>query len=342
MTREPASAARSPGIAGLGRELAEDLVFHGFQARFLEDRVRELSTAGEVDPSWSSFTVDVRPLVMSRAMRSTADGSGDLCYPGGHAPGPSLAFGATPLEFLRQLASRGTSPGGAREGGLSWTDTRRGLIGWGGRSGRMTQVLAGAALAFRRREENRAALAFEGSGALDAGGWHEGMNLAGALRAPLIIVIDAEGSDCVPPMPDTRVVASGYGFAFEKIGQDSFGDLIRTVAAARRRAVDGTGPTLLQLGPRSDSEPWALHDDFLDSAADQWGLAGLELERIERAARAGVDHAVARLDQEPSPDPPDALVRVLTDADPVTPWTRRDPPNPGPPEVPQPGTAHVH
>lgn len=341
MTREPASAPRSPGLAGLGRELAEDLVFHGFQARFLEDRVRRLAIAGDVDPGWSSFTVDVRSMVMSRAMRSTADGSGDLCYPGGHAPGPSLAFGATPLEFLRHVASRSTSPGGAREGGLSWTDTRRGLIGWGGRSGRMTQVLAGAALAFRRREENRAALAFEGGDALDCGGWHEGMNLAGALRAPLVVVVDADGSNPPSPAFDTRAVASGYGFAFDTIGHDPFEDLIRTVAAARRRAVEGGGPTLLQLGPRSDSEPWALHDGFLESVADQWGLAGPELERVERAARAGVDHAVARLGQEPLPDPPDALARVLTDAEPQSPWTRRDPPIPGPAEVPQPGTPHV-
>ena len=111
MTREPASVPGFAGIAGPGRELAEDLVFHAFQARFLEDRVRTLSTAGEVDPCWSSFTVDVRAMVMARAMRSTADGSGDLCYPGGHAPGPALAFGATPLEFLRHMASRSTSPG---------------------------------------------------------------------------------------------------------------------------------------------------------------------------------------------------------------------------------------
>lgn len=342
MTREPASAPRSSGIAGLGRELAEDLVFHGFQARFLESRVRRLSIAEEVDPEWLSFTVDVRSMVMSRAMRSTADGSGDLCYPGRHAPGPSLAFGATPLEFLRHMASRSTSPGGAREGGLSWTDTRRGLIGWGGRSGRMTQVLTGAALAFSRRKENRAALAFEGSDALESGGWHEGMNLAGALRAPLIVVVDAEGPDGASPGGDTRAVAGGYGFGFGTIGQDSFEDLIRTVAAARRRAVEGGGPTLLQLGPRSDSEPWALHDGFLESAADQWGLAGPDLERIERAARAGVDHAVARLAQEPSPDPPDALARVLSDAEPSPPWTRRDPPIPGRPEVHRSGTPHVH
>ena len=98
------------------------------------------------------------------------------------------------------------------------------------------------ALAFRRREENRAALVFEGRDALDSGGWHEGMNLAGAVRAPLIVVVDAEGSDFASPASDTRAVAGGYGFAFDTIGQDPFEDLMRTVAAARPARGRGHGP----------------------------------------------------------------------------------------------------
>ena len=341
MVREPASPSRTSGIAGFGRETAEDLAFHGFQARFLEDRIRALARAGDVGPDYASFTIDVRSTVIARAMYRAADGSGDLCYPGGHAPGPSLAFGATPLEFLRHLAGKGTSAGGAREGGLSWTDTRRGLIGWAGACGVMSQVLAGAALAFRQRKHTRAALAFEGSRALDAGGWHEGMNLAGALRAPLIVVLDVATAGVADCAPSIGAVAEGYGFAYAELGQDPFDALVREVAAARRRAVDGAGPTLLALGPRSDSEPWALHERFLESASAEWGLAGPELAAIERAARAGVDHAVARLGKEPSPDPSDALAPVHTDHEPVPPWTRREPPSPGPVE-PQPGSAHVH
>ncbi len=337
MVREPASPSRTPGIAGFGRETAEDLAFHGFQARFLEDRIRALARAGEVDPDYASLTIDVRSTVIARTMYRAADGSGDLCYPGVHAPGPSLAFGATPLEFLRHLAGKGTSAAGARDGGLSWTDTRRGLIGWAGPCGLMSQVLAGAALAFRQRKHNRAALAFEGSRALDAGGWHEGMNLAGALRAPLIVVLDAPTAGA----SSIRAVAEGYGFAFAELGQDPFDVLVRRVAAARRRAVDGAGPTLLALGLRSDSQSWALHESFLKSASAEWGLAGPELEAIERAARAGVDHAVARLGKEPAPDPSDALAPVRTDHQPTPPWTRREPISPGPAK-PQTGSAHVH
>lgn len=341
MVREPASPPPSSDIGGFGREVAEDLVFHGFQARFLEDRVRALARAGEIDRGRASFTVDVRSTVIARAMCRAADATGDLCYPGVHAPGASLAFGATPLEFLRHLACKGTSAGGAREGGLSWSDMRRGLIGWARPDGHMTQVIAGAALAFRRRKENRAALLFEGSRALDAGGWHEGMNLAGAWRAPLIVVLDARDVGGAGRASRIGAVADGYGFAFERVGQDSFEVIVRKVTDARRRAVDGAGPTLLELGPRSDSGPWALHERFLETAADQWGLAGPEFDAIERAARAGVDHAVVRLGKEPSPDPRDALAPVRTDHEPSTPWTRRDPPRPGPAES-RAGNAHAH
>ena len=225
---------------------------------------------------------------------------------------------------------------------MSWADTRRGLFGWAGPCGLMTQVLAGAALAFRRRQQNRAALVFEGCRALDAGGWHEGMNLAGALRAPLIVVLDARDPDGAEQRVESiGAVAEGYGFAFAELGQDPFDALVRVVTAARRRAVDGSGPTLLELGPRSETGPWALYESFLESASDQWGLAGAELAAIERAARAGVDHAVARLGKEPSPDPRDALAPVRTDHEPSPPWTRREPPSPGRMES-QTGSAHVH
>ena len=55
------------------------------------------------------------------------------------------------------------------------------------------------------------------------------------------------------------------------------------------------------------------------------------LEAIRRAAAAGVEHAVARLEREPGPAARDALAPVCTDASPAPPWTRRDPPAPDAP-----------
>ena len=343
MTPEPAGHASPSGPPTLGAEVAEDLLYLGFQARFLEAGVRDLARLEVLDPGLADFRVDGRSTVIARAMHCRADGNGDLCHPGPLSPGPALAFGATPLEFLRHLAGKGTSPASAREGGLSWTDVRRGMIGWGSpRGGTATQVLAGAALAFRHRGEDRAAVAFEGRSALHAGGWHEGMNLAGAVRAPMIVVLAAPQPGDRPDHADIEAVAASYGVAFARVNREPPEHLFRTVAAARRRAVTGEGPTLIELVHLDDEDRWALHDAFAERAMAGDGLSEQVPGSIRKAAAAGVEHAVARLDKEPGPAARHALAPVFTDASTTPPWTRRDPPAPDtPPPDDSPGQPHA-
>ena len=332
MTPESAGHAPTRGPATLGAKVVEDLLYLGFQARFLEAGVRDLARSEVLDPDLADFRVDGRSTIIARAMRCRPDGKGDLCHPGPLSPGPALAFGATPLEFLRHLAGKGTSPASAREGGLSWTDVRRGMIGWGSpRGGTATQVLAGAALAFRNRGEDRAALVFEGRSALQSGGWHEGFNLAGAVCAPLIVVLAAPQSGDRPDGADIEAVAASYGVASASVETETPEQLFRTVAVARRRAVSGEGPTLIELLHLGDEDRWALHDAFAERAMAEEGLSEEALGAIRKAAAAGVEHAVARLEKEPGPAARDALAPVRTDASPPPPRAPRDPPPPPPP-----------
>lgn len=330
MTPGPAGHVPTSDSATLGPDVTRDLLYLGFQARFLETGIQELVRSEILHPGLAGLRLDPRSPVIARAMRCATNGKGDVCHPGPLASGPALAFGATPLEFLRHLAGKGTSSASAREGGLSWTDLRRGLIGWGGsRGGTATQVLAGAALAFRQRGEDRAALVCERRSALQSGGWHEGINLAGALRAPLIVVLAAPRSGDSSDT-GTEAVAASYGVAFARVGTEPTEDLFRTVAAARRHAVSGRGPTMMELVPLGDDR-WALHDAFAARATAAETVSEHDLGAIRRAAAAGVDHAVARLQKEPAPAATDALVPVCTDTSTPPPWTRRDPPAPDTP-----------
>lgn len=305
----------------LGREVVRDLLYQGFQARFLEG-----ATGESADPP---FGVDVRSVVLARAMRHSQSGKGDLCSPGHLAPGPQLAFDATPLEFLRQLGRKGTAPAAARTGDRSWTDLRRGLVGWDGPPGTMTQVLAGAALAFAQRGQDRAALVFEEFAAMESGGWHEGMNFAAAQAAPLVVVLDMAGRGDRAGAVELEAVARGYGVAAAAVAEEPYQEIFRTLAAARRRAVQGRGPTLMALLPRTESAPWALHEAFVTWALDRAGVSEPEVREIERAASSAVEHALDRLAKEPEAEPRDALVPVCARETPQPPWTRRTPPNPG-------------
>ena len=335
MTPEPASHAPGSGSSTLGSSVMEDLLYLGFQARALESSVRELAGTGVLNPGLSNFRVDERSAVIARAMRCGRDGKGDFCHGGPLSPGPALAFGATPLEFLRHLAGKGTSPASAREGGLSWTDMARGMIGWGSpQGGTATQVLTGVALACRQRGEDRAALVCESRSALQSGGWHEGINFAGAVGAPLIVVLAPPRPGERPDGIDVAAVAASYGIGFVRVGTDPPEELFRTVASVRRGAIGGEGPVLIELLPPVAGERWTLHDSLAARAVAAGILTEEVLGAIRRAAAAGVDHALARLEREPGPEPADALVPVCTDVSPPPPWTRLDPPAPDTPAPP--------
>jgi len=307
-------------------DAVEDLLYQGFQGRLLEESLRRMAPSIR---SKAAISVDVRAIVIARAMRQTVDGRGDLCCPGHMAAGPALAFGATPLEFLRHVTQKGTSPASARAGGTSWTDLRRGLIGWDGARGTMTQVLGGAALAFAQRGEDRAALVFEPWRAIETGAWHEGMNFAAAQRAPVLVVVG--------PPPDGRGqgdraeiegVARGYGIRMLWVDDDPLVEVFESVADARRRALDGEGAVLIALAARGDVDCWAAHDAFVEWALLQDGLGRSDVEALERAAAAGVDHALGRIGREPDPDPEEALAPVGTGIPPFRPWTRLKSPRP--------------
>lgn len=306
-------------------DAVEDLLYQGFQGRLLEAGLRSMAPSIGTE---AEYPIDVRAIAIARAMRQTVDGKGDLCCPGPMSPGPALAFGATPLEFLRHVARKGTSPASARAGGMSWTDLRRGLIGWDGARGTMTQVLAGAALAFARRGEDRAALVFERRDALETGAWHEGINFAAAQKAPVVVVLGPPEGHRHRDGAGIGEVARGYGVGKLSIGDDSLVDIFDSVAEARRRAVKGDGPTLIALAARAGADPWAAHEAFARWALAEGSCSEDDIESIQRAAAAGVDHALSRIGKEPGPDPQDALATVRTGSPPIRPWTRLESPRP--------------
>lgn len=306
-------------------DAVEDLLYQGFQGRLLEESLRRAPPS--LRPKGAT-PVDVRAIFIARAMRQTVDGRGDLCCPGPMSPGPALAFGATPLEFLRHVTRKGTSPASARAGGTSWTDLRRGLIGWDGAHGTMTQVLAGAALAFAHRNQDRAALVFERRSAIETGAWHEGMNLAAAQRAPVIVVLAPPPGRGRRDRAKIEGVARGYGVRLLWVGGEPLVDVFESVAEARRRAVGGDGPSLMALSPRTDVDLRASHDAFVQWALAEGGRTRGGIESIKRAAATGVDHALGRIGKEPDPDPEEALAAVRTDTPSVRPWTRLKSPRP--------------
>ena len=287
------------------------------------------------------------------ALRRREDGTGDVIAPAVRNLGSLFTMGARPVDVMRQYMAKGDSPTGGREQNVHFTDYQRGFIGLISHLGIMIEVLAGVALSFRLRGEDRVALCYIGDGGASTGAFHEGFNLAAVQRAPLVVIIENNGYAYSTPVSrqtaaESFVVrAQAYGVHGEACdGNDFF-----AVHAMTRRAVEharsGAGAALLEvhtyrrLGhaehdgqhyiPAGEIQKWEARDPI--ARFEQMVLSAnlLDEEALtdvrDQVARE-VD--VARDEAEASPLPPahEALAEVWAGIETRPPWTRTTPPNP--------------
>jgi TPP-dependent pyruvate/acetoin dehydrogenase alpha subunit len=287
------------------------------------------------------------------ALRRRRDGTGDVIAPAIRNLGSLFVMGARPADVMRQYMARGDSPTRGREQNVHFTDYDRGWIGLISHLGVMIEVMAGVAMSFRLRGEDRVALTWTGDGATSTGAFHEGFNLAAVQRAPLVVIVENNCYAYSTPISKQTACASfvdkapGYGVH----GASCDGNDVVAVYAMTRQAVDrarsGAGASLLEvmtyrrLGhaehdqqgyvPAGELEAWAERDpiDRFERVLLQEGLStAARLEEIRAQVAAEVDAARAEAEASPLPPAEEALEPVTGDGAPAAPWTRRDPADP--------------
>ena len=139
-----------------------------------------------------------------------------------------------------------------------------------------TQVphAAGFAWGSRLRGDDRVALVFFGDGATSEGAFHEGANLAGVKRAPLVLLCNNNQWAISTPVADqTRAAAlvdkaAGYGMPGIRVDGTDVLAVHKAVRAAVTRARSGEGPTFVEAVTYR-AAPHATADDpsaYIDPA----------------------------------------------------------------------------
>jgi TPP-dependent pyruvate/acetoin dehydrogenase alpha subunit len=286
------------------------------------------------------------------ALRRRHDGTGDIISPGIRNLGALLAMGAPPAAVLRQYMAKGDSPSGGREQNVHFTDYDRGYIGLISHLGVMVEVMAGVALSFKLRRQDRVALVYSGDGMTSTGAFHEGLNLAAVRRAPLVVVVESNGYAYSTPTWKQSAVSSfvdkapGYGVR----GESCDGNDVPAVYAAARRAVEharsGAGPALLEVityrrkghaehdtqsyVPAGELDEWEARDPIdryrgwlRDALGDAEALAAVDADVHEVVN-------VAREEAEASglPAPTSGGTNVYAGGMAMAPWTRLATPDP--------------
>ncbi len=351
LTPGPSGDVRPPRVARphadrLSREQRLALYRHMRMTRTLEERLvalyRQTKVVGglfrslgqEADAVGSAFALERRD-IMSPLIRNM---------------GSMLVKGATPLEILRQYMAKGDSPTRGRELNIHFGDLVRGFVGQISHLGDMIPVMAGIALSFKMRQEDRVVLVYIGDGATSTGAFHEGVNFAAVQQVPLVVIVENNGYAYSTPTGKQTAANSfmdkavGYGMA----GVQADGNDVLAVYDVTKGAVDraraGGGPTLVELityrrkghaehdnqsyVPTGEIEWWAANNDPIDRfvkwLAEHDAVTAEELAAIDESVSLEIDAATDEAERSPMPEAMDALVGIYGEPATLAPhWYRQ-------------------
>ena len=251
----------------------------------------------------------------------------------------AIAKGVPLFPLLAEIYERASGLAGGKGGHLHLFDmdhrfSSTGIVG------SSVPVALGHAYAARLEGTDNVAIAMTGDGGVNAGQFHEAMNMAAIWSLPLVVVV--ENNDFAISVPASAVIA-GPGIASRAASYGAWGMRVdgtdvEAMAEAFRQAVEvarrGDGPALLEAschrfrghyeGDPDHYRSKALREKMVAEGDPiaiartrllESGLAdSIELEAIDAAAADEMASLVAVVRAAPPPDVSEALTQVFAGA----------------------------
>ena len=259
--------------------------------------------------------------------------------------GHALAKGMSPKTLMAELYGRHDGAVGGRGGTMHIYDRSVGLFGTNGLVGAGLPEAVGAALSAKHRGTGGVAVAFFGDGATNHGAFHEGLNFAGVMRAPVVFVCENNLYATATPLssvtlnPEIASRAAAYGIPGVAVDGNDVVAVWQAMREATERARRGDGPTLIEAKTyrtvghhegdpvtgtyrnQAEVDSWTARDPVAtfrrrlleDYAAASPGMLAEIETRIDQDVAEAIDFARA----SPEPDPASVLRHVY--ADPINP-----------------------
>jgi TPP-dependent pyruvate/acetoin dehydrogenase alpha subunit len=232
-----------------------------------------------------------------------------------------LIRGVDAERVFAQYMGRTSGLTDGRDGNVHFGDRRLGCVGMVSMLPDMMLVAVGMAMAFKMRGERRCALTWLGDGSTSRGDCHEAMNWAGVQRLPVIFVLENNQYAYSTPTrkqyavdPVTR--AAGYGFPGISVDGNDVEAIFAATLAARERAIEGGGPTLI-AAETMRMHGHAAHDDMAyvpRELVDHWRARdpieleerrlvalGVDVDGLRAAVATRLEGALARAREHPMP-----------------------------------------
>src|SRR5256712_6332450 len=321
---EPVGSLREVREAGLDRDDLLQVYRNMILTRGIEERGHILYRQGKIPGSFYTGRGNEAAAVGV----ATAMGPDDVGTPLHRDMGVHVTRGIEPWRIFAQYMGRVDGPTRGRDGNVHMADSNLGLIAMVSHLPAMLPVAVGAALAFRIREEKRAAVAWFGEGASARGDCHEGMTLAGVRKLPVVFVCDnnqwAYSTPTYLEFATEHVADRAESYGFEGIVVDGT-DVLAVYREAKRaieKARSGGGPTLIECltlrmeghavhddafyVPKDMFEEWAKADPierFRSWLRENANMTDEEEDEIASEVKRTLTDALKRADESPLPEP---------------------------------------
>ncbi|GGB38320.1 pyruvate dehydrogenase (acetyl-transferring) E1 component subunit alpha [Virgibacillus dakarensis] len=244
--------------------------------------------------------------------------------------GHCIAKGCDLNGMMAEIFGKETGLCNGKGGSMHIADLGVGMLGANGIVGGGFPLAAGAGLTAYVRETGGVAVCFFGDGANNHGTFHEGINIAAALKLPVIFVAENNGFGEATPFEyatSAKTIAdraASYDIPGIRVDGSNLVDVYQAAEEAVERARNGEGPTLIEAityrtyghfegdnqayKSESDSENWPVEVDCIDKfeqyALKKSLLTKTDISEIKDNAHKAVEAAVAFAENsnEPSPD----------------------------------------
>jgi pyruvate dehydrogenase E1 component alpha subunit len=249
--------------------------------------------------------------------------------------GHSIAKGVSLREMVAELLGRESGACRGKGGSMHIADVNKGMLGANGIVGGGFPLAAGAGLTAKYNGRGQVAVCFFGDGAANQGTFHEGLNLAGIWKLPVVFVAENNGYAESTPVTyhmscrDIADRAAGYNMPGVAVdGLDVFA-VYEAAGEAIARARRGEGPSLVECKTyryhghfegdtityrtREEEESYHARDAIqsLRRAIVERGIASAEeLDAIDKKVQDSIDLAWQFAESAPYPPPEEALTDV--------------------------------
>ncbi len=216
--------------------------------RSFEEKIQELYHAGYIPGSMHLSTgQEAVPVGVCLNLRKD-----DYLLSSHRGHGHVLAKGGEYKYMMAELYGKKTGYCGGKGGSMHFANVKIGVLGTNGIVGGGICIAAGVGFSIKYQKSEKVTVCFFGDGAANTGAFHEGLNFAAVLKAPVVFIIENNQyaisvprklSDCVE---DLSIRAAGYNMPGVTVDGNDVMAVYETAKTAVERARSGGGPALIE------------------------------------------------------------------------------------------------